>query len=175
MEYLMLYIKKRSSLLQALFLFMAIGTLASCDKDEPFDPIKQRETDNRLILEYMAANNVDTSAVTRTNSGLFYQLLEAGTGAKVESGDDVQVKYKGWYLNGTEFDSNYDSSAPFVLKVGAQQVIPGWDEGLQLMSEGEIARLYIPSRLAYGPKPGYGSPIPANSVLIFDVEIVDIK
>ena len=62
-----------------------------------------------------------------------------------------------------------------MLKVGAQQVIPGWDEGLQLMSEGEKARLYIPSRLAYGPNPRYGSPIPANSVLIFDVEIVDIK
>jgi len=174
MKHLTLYIQKRNRLLQALFLFVAIAGLASCKKDiEPFDPAKQWETDDKLIQDYLKANNVDMAAVTRTNTGLYYLPLEAGTGAKVESGDNVEVKYKGWFLNGTEFDSNYDSAAPFILLVGAQRVIPGWDEGLQLMREGEKARLYIPSRLAYGR---YGDrSIPGNTVLIFDVEVVDIK
>lgn len=174
MKSILLYIKRRSGLLQALFLFLALGALASCEEEyTPFDPVKQRETDEKLIQEYLKANNVDMSAVTKTNSGLYYQPLEAGTGPKVESGDNVEVKYKGYLLNGTEFDSNYDKPNPFEFMVGAQQVIAGWDEGLQLMHEGEKARLYIPSRLGYGQRPA-GS-IPSNSVLIFDVQVVDIK
>ncbi|GAA4433997.1 hypothetical protein GCM10023188_24420 [Pontibacter saemangeumensis] len=174
MRYFQSYIKKRSGLLQALLFFVALGAFTSCEEEyKPFDPVKQRETDEQLIQEYLKNNNVDMAAVTRTNSGLYYLKLEEGTGAKVESGDNVEVKYKGWLLNGTEFDSNYDSTKPFEFMVGAQQVIAGWDEGLQLMHEGENARLYIPSRLGYGQRPA--GTIPANSVLVFDVEIVDIK
>lgn len=171
----MLYIKKRSSLLQALFLFLALGTLASCDKDEPFDPVKQQETDDKLIRDYLSSNNVDMSTVTQTNSGLYYQVVTPGSGPTVESGDEVVVHYNGMLLNGTKFDSSYDREEPYELMVGRDPVIAGWTEGLKLMKEGEKGRLYIPSRLAYGPNPQYGSPIPANAVLVFDMELLDIK
>ncbi|WP_162051539.1 FKBP-type peptidyl-prolyl cis-trans isomerase [Pontibacter pamirensis] len=171
------YLGKRSRLLQAFLFFATIGVLVSCSKDEQspyyFDPVAQRETDDKLIREYLSANNVDMATVTKTNSGLYYQQLEQGGAVKVESGDNVEVKYKGWLVNGTEFDSNYDSTRPFIFKVGAREVIGGWDEGLKLMKEGEKARLYIPSHLGYGRYPQGG--IPSNSVLIFDVEVVDIK
>ncbi len=166
--------KNRSRLLQALLFFVTLGALASCAEDyEPFDPIAQQEKDDKLIQAYLQKKGVDMSAVTKTNSGLYYQKLEEGAGVKVESGDRVEVKYKGWLLNDEQFDSNYDSTKPFEFMVGARQVIAGWDEGLQLMKEGEKARLYLPSRLGYGQRPA-GS-IPPNAVLVFDVEVLQIK
>lgn len=170
------YFVKRSRLLQALLFFFTIGTLASCSQDDQqlyFDPIQQRETDDKLIQEYLKANNVDEANVIRTNSGLYYLKLEEGTGAKVESGDDVAVHYTGTLLNGTKFDSSYDRNKPIEVRpVGKGRVIQGWDEGLKLMRQGEKARLYIPSHLGYGRYPQGG--IPANAVLLFDVEVVSI-
>lgn len=175
MKHMMLYIKRRSSLLQALLFFAALGAFTSCEEEyKPFDPVEQRETDDRLIQEYLKANNVDMSTVTKTNSGLYYQPLEAGTGAKVESGDNVEVHYTGTLLDGTKFDSSYDRNETFVVRpVGAGRVILGWDEGLKLMRVGEKARLYIPSHLGYGRNPQGG--IPANAVLLFDVEVISVQ
>ncbi|MHA6246491.1 FKBP-type peptidyl-prolyl cis-trans isomerase [Pontibacter sp. CAU 1760] len=174
MKHFTFMIQKRSRLLQALLFFVVLGALASCQKDyEPFDPVAQQEKDDKRIQEYLLKNNVDMNAVTKTNSGLYYLPLQTGNGNKVESGDKVEVKYKGWLLNGTEFDSNYDSTKPFIFMVGARQVIAGWDEGLKLMEETGKGRLYIPSRLGYGQRDA--GTIPPNSVLVFDVEVVDIK
>ncbi|MCJ8166947.1 FKBP-type peptidyl-prolyl cis-trans isomerase [Pontibacter sp. E15-1] len=175
MKYIMFTAKNRSRLLQALLLFVTFGVLASCAKEyEPFDPVKQREKDDKQIQEYLQKNNVDMSTVTKTNSGLYYQLVEPGTGAKVESGDNVEVHYTGILLDGTKFDSSVDRNETFVIRpIGANKVISGWDEGVKLMHVGEKARLYIPSHLAYGTRGSYS--IPPNTVLIFDIEIISIQ
>jgi FKBP-type peptidyl-prolyl cis-trans isomerase len=178
MQNILVYIKSRSRLLQALLLFVTIAGLASCSKEEQspyyFDAKKQRETDDKLIQEYLQKNSVDMSTVTQTSSGLYYQPLQAGTGVQVESGDKVEVHYTGILLDGTKFDSSHDRNKTFVVNpVGAGRVIAGWDEGLKLMKVGEKARLYIPSHLGYGRYP-QGS-IPGNSVLIFDVEVISIQ
>lgn len=173
------YLGKRSRLLQALLFFFTIGTLASCSQDEQspyyFDPVAQRETDDKLIREYLSTNNVDMGEVIKTNSGLYYLKLEEGTGAKVESGDNVEVHYTGTLLDGTKFDSSVDRNETFVVRpVGAGRVIPGWDEGLKLMKVGEKARLYIPSHLGYGRRGSPGA-IPPNAVLLFDIEVISIQ
>ncbi|MFD3001109.1 FKBP-type peptidyl-prolyl cis-trans isomerase [Pontibacter toksunensis] len=172
----MSFLGNRSRLLQALLLFLTIAAIVSCSKDEQplyFDPVAQREADDKKIQEYLKANNVDMSAVTVTNSGLYYQTVEPGTGPKVESGDNVEVHYTGTLLNGTKFDSSVDRGDTFEFMVGAGRVIKGWDEGLKLMKVGEKARLYIPSHLGYGRYP-QGN-IPPNSVLIFDIEVIGVN
>jgi FKBP-type peptidyl-prolyl cis-trans isomerase len=104
-------------------------------------------------------------------SGLQYEVLSAGTGAKPVSTDEVTVHYKGTLTNGMQFDSSYDRGEPtsFVLN----QVIPGWTEGLQQMSVGSKYRFFIPYALAYGER-GAGKDIPPYSTLIFEVELLKI-
>ncbi|EJD03037.1 uncharacterized protein FOMMEDRAFT_123200 [Fomitiporia mediterranea MF3/22] len=93
---------------------------------------------------------------------------------KAESGDYVKVHYTGTlFSNGNKFDSSVDRGKPFELKLGAGQVIKGWDEGLQNMCKGEKRTLTIPPEKAYGPR-GFGNVIPPNSVLVFDVELIDV-
>ncbi|KAL5507230.1 FPR2 [Sanghuangporus vaninii] len=94
---------------------------------------------------------------------------------QAESGDFVKVHYTGTlYSNGKKFDSSLDRGQPFELKLGVGQVIKGWDEGLQGMCKGEKRTLTIPPHKAYGPR-GFGNVIPPNSVLVFDVELIDVK
>lgn len=110
----------------------------------------------------------------KTPSGLRYKILQEGNGEKVNKGDMVSVHYKGQLLDGTVFDSSYKRKQPIDFKIGLGQVIAGWDEGILLLKVGDKARLVIPSDLAYG-KQGAGGVIPPNAVLIFDVELVNIK
>lgn len=126
--------------------------------------------EDKTIQEYMSKNNLKG---TKTASGLYYVQTQAGTGAKAESGKTVSVHYTGKLLNGTKFDSSVDRGQPFEFGLGAGQVIKGWDEGIAMMSVGEKGFLLIPSGLAYGSR-AMGS-IPANSVLIFEVELLGIK
>lgn len=112
--------------------------------------------------------------VGKTASGLRYVILKEGTGVKADSGDVVSVHYTGTLLDGTKFDSSVDRDEPFEFTLGVGQVIPGWDEGIALLSKGAKAKLYIPSKLGYGMR-GSGSRIPPNSILVFEVELVDIK
>lgn len=104
-------------------------------------------------------------------SGLQYEVLSAGTGAKPVATDEVTVHYKGTLTNGKQFDSSYDRGEPtsFVLN----QVIPGWTEGLQQMPVGSKYRFFIPYALAYGER-GAGKDIPPYSTLIFEVELLKI-
>ncbi len=110
----------------------------------------------------------------KTESGLRYQILQKGTGAKAEKGKMISVHYKGQLTDGTVFDSSYQRKQPIDFTVGIGQVIKGWDEGLQLLQVGDKARLVIPSNLAYGSQ-GAGGVIPPDATLIFDVELVDVK
>ena len=136
---------------------------------------KQAQTDDKLLQDYFAANNIKAN---KTASGLYYTIQTEGTGENVAKGQKVSVNYTGKLLNGKMFDSNVDPSkghvSPFEFAVGQGSVIPGWDEGLTLLKKGSKATLYIPSPLGYGPRAA-GADIGPNSVLIFDIEVLDIK
>lgn len=135
---------------------------------------KQVGIDEQLLKDYFTKNNLKPM---RTASGLYYKIDNPG-GAKVQPGDSVSMNYTGITLNGTKFDSNVDPQfnhvMPFWFVLGAHQVIPGWDEGIALFGKGGKGTLYIPSTMAYGPQ-SPSPQIPANSVLVFDVEVVDAK
>ncbi|MGA1464704.1 MAG: FKBP-type peptidyl-prolyl cis-trans isomerase, partial [Balneolaceae bacterium] len=100
------------------------------------------------------------------------RVIEEGTGVKPSATNTVEVHYRGTLLNGEEFDSSYrrNQTATFPLN----RVIEGWTEGLQLMSVGSKYEFFIPAYLAYGDTPPQGSPIKAGSVLVFEVELIDI-
>ncbi|AJR03809.1 peptidylprolyl isomerase [Siansivirga zeaxanthinifaciens] len=110
----------------------------------------------------------------KTASGLRYQIIQKGSGVKAEKGRQVSVHYKGQLSDGTVFDSSYKRKQPIDFPVGVGQVIPGWDEGIQLLHVGDKARLVIPSHLGYGSR-GAGGVIPPDATLIFDVELVSVK
>lgn len=108
-----------------------------------------------------------------TESGLRYNIQKEGNGKKAEKGNKVAVHYKGQLLDGTVFDSSFQRNEPIAFNLGVGQVIPGWDEGIQLLKEGDKARFVIPSELAYGSR-GAGGVIPPDAPLIFDVELVNV-
>ncbi len=116
------------------------------------------------------AENAKREGMTVLASGLQYEVLVAGEGAKPSAEDQVRVHYHGTLIDGTVFDSSYERGQPAEFPVGG--VIPGWVEALQLMATGSKWRLHVPSELAYGAQ-GVGS-IPPHSVLVFDVELLDI-
>lgn len=130
--------------------------------------IKDNKTMGREFLEENAKND----SVVQTKSGLQYMVLKEGTGIKPGPEDKVTVHYTGKLIDGTVFDSSVERGEPATF--GLNQVIPGWTEGLQLMSEGSKYRLFIPSELAYGSK-GAGDQILPNSTLIFDVELIQVE
>lgn len=109
-----------------------------------------------------------------TASGLIYEDLQVGNGATVKSGDNVSVNYTGWLENGTKFDSSLDRGQPSDFGIGVGQVIAGWDEGIPGMKVGGTRLLIIPPTLGYGSA-GRPPTIPANSTLIFEVQVVAIK
>ena len=110
----------------------------------------------------------------KTDSGLRYQIIQKGDGKQAEKGKGVSVHYKGMLTDGTVFDSSYQRKQPIDFTLGVGQVIRGWDEGIQLLKVGDKARFVIPSDLAYGSQ-GAGGVIPPNAILIFDVELMDVK
>jgi len=113
--------------------------------------------------------------VKTTPSGLQYQVLAEGKddGASPKATDKVEVHYRGTLLNGTEFDSSYARGKPFETPLN--RVIGGWTEGVQLMSEGDKYRFFIPPELAYGEAGTPGGPIGPNEALIFEVELIAVK
>jgi FKBP-type peptidyl-prolyl cis-trans isomerase len=122
-----------------------------------------------------AAKTLDklSAGFEQTASGLRYQFIHRAEGQKPSKGQTVSVHYKGQLVDGTVFDSSYKRNQPIEFAVGVGQVIPGWDEGIMLLSVGDKARFVIPSELGYGSS-GAGGVIPPNAVLIFDVELVAV-
>lgn len=110
----------------------------------------------------------------KTDSGLRYKVEEKGNGTKAEKGKSVAVHYKGMLADGTVFDSSYKRNEPIEFPLGKGHVIKGWDEGIQLLKEGDQARFVIPPHLGYGQH-GAGGVIPPNATLVFDVELVKVK
>lgn len=112
--------------------------------------------------------------VITTKSGLKYIDLKEGTGTAAKAGDTVEVHYTGWLKDGKKFDSSKDAGKPFPFKLGAGEVIKGWDEGVAGMKVGGQRKLIIPSDLAYGKK-GFPGAIPPDAELTFEVELLKIK
>lgn len=143
-------------------LFLLI-LLSSCQSEDPIDFDTQNEID---ILNYIEKNNLDA---IKSNSGLYYVIQEEGEGSQPSSNSTVTVKYKGFYLDGQVFDQSPEEGISFNL----QEVIAGWTEGITYFKEGGKGILLIPSRLAYGPE-DY-SVVPGGSVLIFDIELLEVQ
>ena len=114
------------------------------------------------------------NAARTTSKGLIIETLATGSGPVAATGNTVSVHYTGWLTNGTKFDSSRDRNEPFKFRLGAGQVIPGWDEGVAGMQPGGKRRLTVPAQLAYGAR-GAGGVIPPNAVLIFEVELLSIQ
>ncbi len=135
---------------------------------------RQEEMLTRNMEEGKAflAENSKKEQVVTLPSGLQYEVLKEGTGAKPGSTDKVKCHYHGTLLDGTVFDSSVQRGQPAVF--GVNQVIKGWVEALQLMAVGSKWRLFIPSHLAYGEQ-GAGNSIEPNSSLIFEVELLGIE
>ena len=128
---------------------------------------KQAMAEGRVFLE----NNGKKPGVITTKSGLQYEVLREGNGKKPKATDKVRCHYEGTLLNGEIFDSSYKRNEPAVF--GLNQVIAGWTEGLQLMTEGAKYRFYIPYLLGYGES-GAGDMIQPYATLIFDVELLEV-
>ncbi len=159
--------------LNLLFLALPLLLLFSCggnkyDGQRYENATSQSEIDQNLILDYLIASNIDAE---RTESGIYYTTENAGTGANPVKEDVVKVHYKGYFLDGKTFDSSYERNEPAVFPLA--RVVQGWQEGIPLFKEGGKGTLYIPSHLAYGPR-GAGEDIPPNSIIAFDVEMLDI-
>ena len=125
-----------------------------------------KEAGEKYLIE-----NAKKEGVITTPSGLQYQVLKEGNGKKPTAKDSVKCHYEGFLIDGTVFDSSVQRGEPAVF--GLQQVIAGWTEGLQLMSEGGKYRFFIPYRLAYG-EGGAGGMIPPYAALVFDVELIEV-
>lgn len=128
---------------------------------------KKALEEGRVFLQ----NNMNRPGVITTKSGLQYEVLVEGNGKKPKATDQVRCHYEGTLIDGTVFDSSYKRNEPAVF--GLNQVIAGWTEGVQLMSEGAKYRFYIPYLLAYGES-GAGGMIPPYATLIFDVELIEV-
>ncbi|MGB5290489.1 MAG: FKBP-type peptidyl-prolyl cis-trans isomerase [Lysobacterales bacterium] len=126
---------------------------------------------NLVAGQKFLAENATKEGVQSTASGLQYKVVTMGTGAKPAATDTVKVHYRGTLLDGTEFDSSYARNEP--ISFALNRVIAGWTEGVQLMPVGSKFMFYIAPDLAYGE--GGGGPIPPNSTLIFEVELLDIE
>src|SRR5262249_51408317 len=111
---------------------------------------------------------------TTTRSGLMYKDVKVGTGTEAKAGDNVTVRYTGRLENGRTVDSSVDRDEPFSFRLGAGEVIKGWDEGVAGMKEGGKRKLIIPPELGFGAR-GAGKAIPPNAVLIFDVELLKVQ
>lgn len=122
--------------------------------------------------ENFLKENAQKEGVHTTESGLQYEVLTEGNGKKPLAADTVTVHYHGTLIDGTVFDSSIERGTP--AQFGVHQVIQGWTEALQLMSEGAKYRLYIPQELAYGANPHPGGAIKPFMTLIFDVELISV-
>ena len=165
----------RSLLTMVVLAFVLIG----CEEDSSLEAESPPEAPTSLREANMAASAVFLAEVeardgiTRTPSGLMYEVLTEGSGEKPNAASSVTVHYEGTLPDGTVFDSSYARGE--TISFPLSRVISGWTEGLQLMAPGAKYKFYIPSNLAYGPSGTPGGPIGPNQALIFTVELFSFE
>jgi FKBP-type peptidyl-prolyl cis-trans isomerase FkpA len=142
--------------------FVLIVIFISCNKDES----DQAELDDQIIKDYLAEHNLDA---TKHASGLYYLITQEGTGVKPNINSKVTLTYKGYFTDGSVFDQSGNN--PFTSYLA--NLIEGWKIGIPLFKNGSHGTLFIPSALGYGENGG-GS-IPGNTVLIFDIVLIDVE
>lgn len=130
------------------------------------------DSKRKALAEQFMKANAEREEVTVTDSGLQYEVLEAGSGAKPTAQSTVVTHYHGTMVDGTVFDSSLERGEP--AEFGVTQVIPGWTEALLLMNVGDKWRIACPPQLAYGEQ-GAGNSIPPNTALVFEIHLIDIK
>lgn len=130
---------------------------------------EQMRTDVNKIETYASENGLD---LQKTDEGVYYVITEQGSGGSPTLDSKVKVHYKGYLLDGSEFDSSYKRGQPAEFPL--RGVVKGWQVGIPLLEKGGKGTLFIPSQLGYGAR-AIGSKIPANSVLVFDVELIDFQ
>ncbi len=143
------------------------------EKQEYYEKIeKEKKKAQEKEMEEMMAKLM--KGAKTTPSGLKYVILEQGNGPKPKQGQIVSVHYAGSLTDGRKFDSSFDRNQPIEFPIGTGRVIKGWDEGIMLLNVGTKAKLIIPPELGYGAR-GAGGVIPPNAILIFDVELLEVK
>jgi FKBP-type peptidyl-prolyl cis-trans isomerase len=161
------------------------AAIAKQNEQAVFEGTLQLAKDTTAIAEYLKAKSIVAKS---TPSGLHYVVTKTGQGENARPGQTVKVAYAGFLLDGTCFDTSYESVArannvfnemrmpyePYEFTLGNREVIAGWDEAIALMNKGTKMTVYIPSSLAYGPQ-RRSEVIVENSILMFDMELVDIK
>jgi FKBP-type peptidyl-prolyl cis-trans isomerase FkpA len=155
---------KRALTLIALVSAAAMAA-AACESD----PLR---VDPRNVT-FAPELGIDLDAMTRTSSGLYYQDVEEGDGAIATAGSTVSAFYRGWLPNGTLFDEALPPDDPIRFPLGVGAVIAGWDEGVAGMRVGGVRKLVIPPSIGFGNQAN--GPIPANSVLVFEVNLVEVE
>lgn len=145
---------------------LVLGTAAACASGG-------LRVDDLPQVAFAPSLAVDLAASTRSPSGFYYRDLTVGSGAEVRRGRSVTVRYEGWLPNGSPVEQPGAEPATATFRVGAGEVIRGWDRGVEGMREGGRRQLILPPGMGYGPR-AYGS-VPPNSVLVFVVEAVTVK
>lgn len=130
------------------------------------NPATLAEKEQNTIIEYATEKELP---LERTESGLYFMLTDRGMGPALQWGEKVKVHYRGYFLDGKEFDSSYDRDKPIIFKVG--QMIPGWNEALRKMASGSKATIIVPSRLGYADK-GFPGAVPPNTIIAFDIHVL---
>ena len=155
---LLSFVHTITTMIRSLFLFLSLFTtlVAAGTNQEGLDFLAKMATE---------------PGVVKLESGLLYKEITAGSGATPTIDSPTKCHYAGRLIDGTEFDSSYKRGEP--LTFAPNQVIKGWTEAMQLMKEGSKWQLYVPSELAYGDR-GAGGLIPGGSVLIFDIEMIEV-
>lgn len=159
----------------AAALLAALLALAACGgegADEVGEGTDDAEFDMETV-EFAPELDADRDRMERRESGLYVEDLQEGDGAEATAGARVRVHYTGWLPDGTQFDTSREGPEPFAFTLGAGQVIPGWDRGVEGMREGGRRRLVIPPELAYGSQ-GAGGVIPPDTPLVFEVELMEV-
>jgi FKBP-type peptidyl-prolyl cis-trans isomerase FkpA len=155
-----------------LTLFVVLILVGGCKKDKIYDYNKWLTHDDAIIDQYLADSGITN--VIETNSGLRIVNHILGFGSYPVSGQTVRINYEGRLLDGTIFDSSYDSQTAFQFPIGYGYVISGMDEGVQYIRERGSATIYVPSPLAYQDQ-SYGDIIKPNSILVFDIVLLSIQ
>lgn len=148
------------------FVFVLVLVMAA-----PLSLLAQRE---KLSPEDLELVQKKWPEAKKTGTGLRYVIVKQGEGDLAKPGDLVSVLYRGSLLDGKIFDEAQDPAMPFTFRLGRNQVIQGWDQGLQLLKKGGKMLLIVPSELAYGSR-GNGPEIPRNAALMFEIDLVDLK
>lgn len=149
---------------------LASLVLAACGEDAPTEVVEFQDPET---VSFAPALGVDLSAMTKSTSGLYWTDLEEGVGDPVQDGEILSLAYTGWLADGTMFDTNRTAGGvALVVQLGVTGLIPGFEEGLAGIKEGGQRLLVIPPELGYGAQAFPG--IPAGSVLVFEVEVLEI-